>query len=809
MLFFRRISLSIFLFLVLTPGMSHGEMVLDVFDFPTVEMAQEAWTPSAQSPEVELFEGISGEEQRGVRFPCSFETKDDRCFWDYSFTADLSADDLFTLRVFVEDATPISSLTLYFKSPGGWFPQTVSISQNGWQTLRFPRAGFHESSTPAGWEQITGIRFSVWKGASVNTAITATELRLYTPSIKIIQGSRTSSPTTAETTARLIADCLDAYSIEYGMVTDDEVEAKGLGGVELVILPYNSNQPEQEIQYLENFVSDGGKLIAFYLLEPSLAGLLGLELQGIQSQDTGAMQFFSGIVDCLPERAEQDSWNVHVAVPSATDVQVLAYWEDDAGAVLDHPAWLISPRGAFMTHILRNDNIEMKQRLMLSLAAHFVPAIKQEAQTAAIENIMPVGQYDAFDEAVNNILSEASLTPSLSQVQQEIDQSVNDRVQAVNSATSDLFCETIDLAASSRLHLQEAYYLAQRPQLPEFRALWESSGTGVYPGDWAASAALLRSCGFNAVIPIMFTAGLAHFDSSYLPPSSTYETYGDQVAQFVTACNNHGIEAHPRKQTWILLWTEQSFIDQMRAQGRTQVDVEGNPGDWLCPSDPRNYQLEFDSIMELVTNYDIDGIHYDFIRYPGQTWCYCDGCRERFTNDTGNEVTTWPEDCYSGVLKEEYREWRREQITRLVRSVHGAVKAAKPDVQISAAVFSSYPTCRDSVGQDWVHWLEQGYLDFACPMNYTNSLGNFTNLVAGQQEYVADVKPMYPGIGVNSTRAKITPDQVIAQIRLTRELDTGGFVLFNFVPSVAENVLPILGKGLTKPVDETPGWQLR
>ncbi len=788
------------------PAALRAEMTLDVFDFATTEAARAAWVPLSGSPQVELFEGIPGVEERGVRFPCNFESVDNRCYWDYSFIADLSSDDVFTLRIYVEDYTPISSLTLYFRSPGGWFAQTLSISKNGWQTLRFPRAGFHESSTPAGWDQITGIRFSPWKGASVNTAIIATKLRLFTPPIKIVKGSRTNYPETAEQTAALVAECLDAYGIEYGMVTDDDVDEKGLGNVKLVILPYNKNQPSQEITYLEDFVKGGGKLIAFWLLEPSLAALLGIDVTVIQPYDLSAMQFVPGIVDCIPDRAEQASWAVNVTAPATTDTQVLAYWEDASGVPLDKAAWLISPRGAFMTHILLGDDIDNKKSLMLSLVAHFIPEVREAAQTAAIESIMPVGHYEIFDEAVDGILAEAELTPRRAAVQDEIDRAVSYRTRAADSITSDIFCQTIDLATSSRLHLLEGFYLAQRPHVPEFRALWESAGTGIYPGDWDKSAALLRSSGFNAVIPIMFTAGLAHFDSSYLPHSSTYDTYGDQVTQCVAGCHNHGIQAHPRKQTWILLWTEQSFIDDMRAQGRTQVDVDGNPVDWLCPSDPRNFQLEFDSIMEVVRNYDIDGIHYDFIRYPDSKTCYCDSCRERFTSDTGHVVVNWPDDCYSGPLKEAYREWRRDQITRLVRSVHDAVKAVKPDVKISAAVFSSYPACRDTVGQDWLYWLEQGYVDFVCPMNYTPALNVFTNLVTNQLAFVKEQKPLYPGIGVRSSSSDLPPDQVIAQIRVTRDLNTSGFVLFNFVPSVAECHLPILAKGLTLPFTVLTAW---
>lgn len=783
-----------------------AEQVLEVFDFPTTEAARSEWIPVAGSQSVELFEGISGSEKHGVRFPCNFDTVTDRCYWDYAFSADLSSDDIFTLRVYVEDPAPISSLTLYFRSPGGWFANTIPVPEKGWQTLRLTRAGFHESSTPAGWDQITGIRFSLWKGSSENTSIIATELRLYTPSIKIIKGSHTSSPGTAEQTASLIAECLDAWSIDYGMTTDDDVDAESLADIKLVILPYNSNQPAAEITALKDFLNDGGKLIAFYLLDPELAGLLGMKSQGIKSHDVRAMNFVPGMMECMPSRIEQNSWNINAMIPDNTATKILAYWEDAAGITLDRAAWLMNPKGAFMTHVLLDDDLERKKQMMLSIVAHYVPEVIEEAMSSAIEKIMPVGHYDDFNEAVNGILSEATLTPRLDIVQDEVASAIEHRSLALDFMTSETFCRTLDFATSSHQHLLEAYSLAQRPEVPEFRALWESAGTGVFPGEWDKSASLLQSNGFNAIIPIMFTGGMARYDSKILPHASEYIDYGDQVAQCVEGCHQHGIEVHVRRINWFLLWTEQNFIDQMRAEGRTQVDVNGNPGDWLCPSDPRNQQFELDCIMEVVTNYNIDGISYDFIRYPGPTWCYCDSCRDRFTSDTGHVVQNWPDDCYNGSLKEEYREWRREQITRLVRDAHSAIKSVKPHVKISAAVFSSYPYCRDSVGQDWVYWTEQGYVDFVCPMNYTDSLNTFRNLVSNQMDYVAGQKPLYPGIGVNSSSYKVPPDQVIAQIRVTRENDTGGFVLFNLVPSVAGNHLPVLGRGITRPIQNNCRW---
>jgi hypothetical protein len=69
-------------------------------------------------------------------------------------------------------------------------------------------------------------------------------------------------------------------------------------------------------------------------------------------------------------------------------------------------------------------------------------------------------------------------------------------------------------------------------------------------------------------------------------------------------------------------------------------------------------------------------------------------------------------------------------------------------VQVSAAVFRNWPMDRDSIGQDWGMWCEQGWLDFVCPMDYVDSNASFRNIVSLQKAFAAKV-PLYPGIGLS------------------------------------------------------------
>jgi uncharacterized lipoprotein YddW (UPF0748 family) len=241
-----------------------------------------------------------------------------------------------------------------------------------------------------------------------------------------------------------------------------------------------------------------------------------------------------------------------------------------------------------------------------------------------------------------------------------------------------------------------------------------------------------------------------------------------------------------------------SFLDQMRQAGRLQADAQGKQEPWLCPSHPDNQQLEISTMVEVARKYAVDGIHFDYIRYPGNNHCYCQGCRQRFEKVVGSGIRNWPEDVRNSnsPLRARWLDWRRENITAVVKAVSEQARKARPGVKISAAVFRNWNTDRDSVGQDWKVWCDRGHLDFVCPMDYTPNNANFENMVSRQVEWAGRV-PCYPGIGI-STFAKMMPDRVIEQILLTRKHHTGGFTIFNYSVNEARELLPLLGMGITR-----------
>lgn len=139
-------------------------------------------------------------------------------------------------------------------------------------------------------------------------------------------------------------------------------------------------------------------------------------------------------------------------------------------------------------------------------------------------------------------------------------------------------------------------------------------------------------------------------------------------------------------------------------------------------------------IMEIVNNYDIDGIHFDDYFYQANI-----GTQDDLT------LTEEPRG-YTSAQKDD---WRRNNITLLITETNAAIKAQKPWVKFGVSpsgIYRSkttqYPTGSETGTGTTQHfsthyadtrlWLEQSYLDYLTPQVYwyqgqTNS--DFSKLI--------------------------------------------------------------------------------
>ena len=144
-------------------------------------------------------------------------------------------------------------------------------------------------------------------------------------------------------------------------------------------------------------------------------------------------------------------------------------------------------------------------------------------------------------------------------------------------------------------------------------------------------------------------------------------------------------------------------------------------------------QHTFDVAMDILTRYQVDGIHFDYIRYTehdstinSQPWGYNPVAVQRFKTLKNRSTTPAPGDS-------EWLQWRRDQVTALLRKVYLNAWATRPQTRVSAALIPwGNPPANLTLAawqgtnayarvlQDWRAWMEEGILDLACPMVYRN-----------------------------------------------------------------------------------------
>ncbi|MBU0714502.1 MAG: family 10 glycosylhydrolase [Verrucomicrobia bacterium] len=627
----------------------------------------------------------------------------------------------------------------------------------------------------------------------------------------IVQGTLSMANAGEQTYARSrtkrISRWLQDFGLVHSVVDDEAVVAGQLKSAQVAILPYNSLPPDKELRALESFVKQGGKLMVFYSAEPKLAKLMGLKLGSYQASKVigqwSSFAFNKHAPPLVPKVVYQDSSNILPAYPADKDSQVIACWQNSAGKDLADPAWVQSPHGLWMSHVLLDSDAVNKQRMLLALLGAYVPSLWEQSAARVMARAGKVGPFINLNDAVTGITRMARGATAEEFVNALLAQCGQDYKIMSAALAKRKYAEVVETGQRLQTKLVEAFARVQHPKNQEFRGVWDHTGLGLYPGNWPKTGRILADAGMHAVFVNVLWAGLAHYDSRVVPQSEAVSRYGDQLKQCLAAAHANHLEVHVWKICWNLSNAPESFVAAMRKAGRLQVTNTGKELEWLCPSHPDNVALELKAISEVLNRYTVDGIHLDYVRYPDNNACFCNGCRRRFAQQLGEKITDWPKSAQSGNLSSKYNSWRSAQITALVRAVHdlarnSGVQTSKR-VRISAAVYQGYPGCINSIGQDWGRWLKEDLVDFVCPMDYTTSNDVFKDLIRRQLALANAGGRVFPGLGVTAMESQLAPDQVIEQIRQTREAGADGFVLFDLNRTLEHDILPALRMGLTRP----------
>jgi uncharacterized lipoprotein YddW (UPF0748 family) len=321
----------------------------------------------------------------------------------------------------------------------------------------------------------------------------------------------------------------------------------------------------------------------------------------------------------------------------------------------------------------------------------------------------------------------------------------------------------------------------------EFRGAWVYDPRQFEPDDVVRD---LKESGFNNVFVRLSSAGAAYYHSKVLPRAPG--TNRDYAQEYAEAGKKYGVRVHAWHVCFMMHNAPSSAINDAIKKGEVMRDSKNRAlrptynAPVRTPALAKNRLLEKQAMLELVTNYDLDGVQFDYIRYFSPNVDYSSAARVGFEKAIGVKMKKWPADVITGRYRSQYQEWKAELVTSLVEDVSQAVRSAKPSAKISAAVWHDPEVGLKDYCQDWPRWVRKGYLDFVVPMNYTTSDDNLYEWIAHQQGLIGNKVPLYAGLGSYMLR---NADQFNRQIDVCRRSGLQGYVMYSYDEQVRRNLL--------------------
>jgi len=232
------------------------------------------------------------------------------------------------------------------------------------------------------------------------------------------------------------------------------------------------------------------------------------------------------------------------------------------------------------------------------------------------------------------------------------------------------------------------------------------------------------------------------------------------------------------------------------------LDHTLTPVDWVCPTKQAVRDRIDYVITDLVTNYDIDGICFDYVRYNGQDMCYCDECKAKFEEWLGEGVISpWPGDFAPGGSRQaEFLEWRIIPVTEVVADVRTLALSIDPNLIFNAAVYAvpwwgdaeeMQYWQRTNLGQDSADWVAKGYVDYVQPMIYRDDITKFTTTIERTYQYMVGGKSekLVPFITTASPETGWNPVPLnvsTIEVELCRKYGRGCFIWKYYGPGFEE-----------------------
>ena len=270
---------------------------------------------------------------------------------------------------------------------------------------------------------------------------------------------------------------------------------------------------------------------------------------------------------------------------------------------------------------------------------------------------------------------------------------------------------------------------------------------------------LIETVNAYTVYPSKYTITRPDFDFDNDQYGPEYKN--DYLACFIGEAHKRDIDVHAWTTTMragrfnetLSKSIPKSIKPEWLARGyHNEYGLDGKYGEllWLDGSNPEVVEYLINQYVELTTNYDLDGIELDAIRYPISNimkvntaeelsdFGYTDIALSDFKQKFNYEGDFKEEVAVNKELKLKWVQYRCDIITDIVEKLKDAVLDIKPDMLFSAAVLVHPDEAIAIACQDWRLWIEKDWFDFVSPMAYYTELKDVKTSFVETEEMTKD-----------------------------------------------------------------------
>lgn len=265
----------------------------------------------------------------------------------------------------------------------------------------------------------------------------------------------------------------------------------------------------------------------------------------------------------------------------------------------------------------------------------------------------------------------------------------------------------------------------------------------------------------------------------------------DPLALLIQKAHARGIEVHAwlnllslstNVQAPILKKYGPDILTKDLTPKKTIQDYRIDSQYFLEPGDLRVRVQLGEMVEEIVERYpDLDGIQFDYIRYPDfhPIYGFTPMNIRRFKEATGTRL----------ILNKDpaWQNWKRAQVTDLLKMLIQRVRAVRPRIHISTTGCMSYSRAYNEAFQDWPSWVNSGLVEFVTVMSYPNTADDFRKDIADAMKRVQD--PQKIKLGVGAYKFVATPDVFMKQFDMCEKTGVSACAVFHYGSIVSSQVM--------------------